>query len=86
MKLDLEIYDLNQKLWTIKGDAVVTFSPKRLRITSEYGGYSGNNWGDVTHKTGGFPIKVFYSETEDLPGWIPHEKLFPSKEALLKSL
>lgn len=87
MKIEIEVYDLNEDLYLILDNKVGRFSPKSLKIESKYSGYTGNNWGDIScGKGGGFPINVYYGNGENPESWINHSKLFRTKEELLKSL
>ncbi len=87
MKVEIEVYDLDEPLFYINNNEISTFSPKSLHIRSEYSGYSGNNWGDTANNKGGYPIVVYYSpEPNYCKTYIKHSRLFRTKEELLKSL
>lgn len=86
MKIETEVYNLNEELFYMRDNAVTKFYPKALRIDSSYHGYSGENWGDVScGRGGGFPIHVLYAEDDKSP-YIHHKRLFRSKEELIASL
>ena len=95
MKIQLEVYDLNQELFMMKNNKIVTFSPKQLRITYGYTRGGGVNWGDNNPPdyTQGWPAWISYSDRDTVhladslaDGWVAHVDLFATKEDLLKSL
>lgn len=87
MKLEIEVYALNEPLYHMRDNEIRPFWPKKLIITCEYEGYSGDHWGDISSKHGGYPIRIQY---EDKAGDAiireHHYKLFRTKEDLIKSL
>jgi hypothetical protein len=92
MKIEIEVYNLGQELFMMKDNKVTTFYPQGLKIKSTYKGYSVSKWGESVHTRtgqGGYPFTVYYSKEQypkDDGDWVLHNKLFSSKEDLLKSL
>jgi len=90
MKLELEVYDLGEKLFYLRDNRIEIFQPNALKIISEYQGYSGDKWGDYDPSSkGGFPIEIYYSRVgEPFPAkeWINHKSVFRTKQELLDSL
>jgi hypothetical protein len=89
MKLEIEVYDLGERLYHMKDNEIKEFIPRRLDIVSEYAGYSGDYWGDIRcGRGGGYPIKIIYSNGEDGTKEIKekHGNLFKTKEELVEHL
>lgn len=85
MKIQLEVYDLNETLYTLSDNRIITFQPNKLEIISEYMGYTGEYWGDQSAgRDRGWPIKVRYTNSSNMSRW--HNELFRNTLDLKESL
>jgi hypothetical protein len=92
MKLEIEIYDLYERLYMMEDNQIKEFLPRQFKLECRYHGGGASKWGEfATDKDGkvreGYPIRVYYCKEQSSDGpFVPHEKLFRTKEELLNSL
>jgi len=87
MKIEVEVYNLDEVLYYVNNAKIEKFVPKSLKIESSYMGYSGENWGDTACGKGGWPIEIIYEDsTNGKQNWVNHKKLFKTREEVAKNL